>query len=65
MVSVLAHLLALLVPGLGRDLLPCLVLRLLGLVSSVLLVAFLLPLPPCWHWSTHGFFTKIIVFSMF
>jgi hypothetical protein len=22
-------------------------------------------LPPCWHQSTHGFFTKIIVFSMF
>jgi hypothetical protein len=22
-------------------------------------------LPPCWHRSTHGFFTKIIVFSMF
>jgi hypothetical protein len=21
-------------------------------------------LPPCWHRSTHGFFTKIIVFSM-
>ncbi len=38
MVSVLAHLLALLVSGLGRDLLPCLVLLLLGLVSSVLLV---------------------------
>jgi hypothetical protein len=38
MVSVLAHLLALLVSGLGRDLLPCLFLLLLGLVSSVLLV---------------------------
>ncbi len=22
-------------------------------------------LPPCWHRSTHGFFTKIIVFRMF
>ncbi len=22
-------------------------------------------LPPCWHRSTHGFYTKIIVFSMF
>jgi hypothetical protein len=38
MVSVLAHLLALFVSGLGRDLLPCLVLLLLGLVPSVLLV---------------------------
>ncbi len=38
MVSVLAHLLALLVSGLGSDLLPCLILLLLGLVSSVLLV---------------------------
>ncbi len=38
MVSVLAHLLALLVSGLGRDFLPCLILLLLGLVSSVLLV---------------------------
>jgi hypothetical protein len=38
MVSVLAHLLALLVSGLGRHLLPCLVLLLLSLVSSVLLV---------------------------
>ncbi len=38
MVSVLAHLLALLVSRLGRHLLPCLVLLLLGLVSSVLLV---------------------------
>ncbi len=38
MVSVLAHLLALLVSGLGRNFLPCLVLLLLGLVSSVLLV---------------------------
>jgi hypothetical protein len=38
MVSVLAHLLALLVSGLGRHLLSCLVLLLLGLVSSVLLV---------------------------
>ncbi len=34
MVSVLAHLLALLVSGLGRDLLPCLVLFLLALVLS-------------------------------
>jgi hypothetical protein len=38
MVSVLAHLLGLLVSGVGRDLLPCLFLLLLGLVSSVLLV---------------------------
>ncbi len=22
-------------------------------------------LPPCWHRSTHGFYTTIIVFSMF
>jgi hypothetical protein len=36
--SVLAHLLALFVFGLGRDLLPCLILLLLGLVSSVFLV---------------------------
>jgi hypothetical protein len=35
MVGVLAHLLALLVSGLGRHLLPCLVFLLLGLVSSV------------------------------
>jgi hypothetical protein len=42
MVSVLAHLLALLVPKLGRDLLPCLILLLLGLVSSVLLVLCLI-----------------------
>ncbi len=41
MVSVLAHLLALLVPGLGKNLLPCLILLLLGLVSSVLLVLHL------------------------
>ncbi len=38
MVSLLAHLLDLLVSRLGRNLLPCLVLLLLGLVSSVLLV---------------------------
>jgi hypothetical protein len=38
MVSVLDHPLALLVSGLGRHLLSCLVLLLLGLVSSVLLV---------------------------
>ncbi len=38
MVSVLADLLALIVSGLGRHLLPCLILLLLGLVSSVLLV---------------------------
>jgi hypothetical protein len=38
MVSVLAHLLAPLVFGHGRHLLPCLILLLLALVSSVLLV---------------------------
>ncbi len=38
MVNVLAHLLALLVSGLARDLFPCLILLLLGLASSVLLV---------------------------
>jgi hypothetical protein len=43
-VSVYAHLFALLVFGLGRNLLPCLILLLLGLVSSVLLV-LCLPIP--------------------
>ncbi len=42
MVSVLAHLLTLLVFGVGRHLLPWLVLLLLGLVSSVLLVFHIL-----------------------
>jgi hypothetical protein len=38
MVSVLAHLIALLVFKLGRHLIPCLVLLLLGLIPSILLV---------------------------
>ncbi len=42
MVSLLANLLALLVSGLGRHLLPCFVLLLLGLVSSFLLIFCLL-----------------------
>ncbi len=29
------------------------------------LPTYLVKLPPCWHRSTHGFYTKIIVFSMF